>query len=599
MSFNNIFSTTTTGAMIFTGNTLGLSKASDSQNAGTSDSIGAFISTNSKINIPTYPSPPGTTLAYFSNSSSAVLNIPAESTILYAQLIWGGTYKVLGEDYTNYLDKPIDLTMPNDPSQTIKIYPEIQDSSFNYNDTYLYSNSANVTKYVTEALSGTYTVGSVVGTTSPTNNNNCCGWTLAVVYKNSILPYRNLNLFVGGDFIDPTSSSSIYISGFTTPSKGPTHGRLLVSALEGDANIPGDQVLFGPNTNNLTTLYGSNNPVNNFFGSQINNSEGLIDTLGTFGNQNQIVATSGNDIGTNISGGRQGLDITNINVTSALTASQTSAIIKFTTTNDTYLPNAVGTQIDINAPVFTITKSSTEDFVIPNNTVFSYSIAINNTGAIPATNCLLKDTLPQGLTFVPNSLTIDSKSSTANIEEGVNLNTIAAGATIKIAFNVTATNFPYDKSLYSNSVTLTYNFQSTNGSIQGLNQSNSLSTETSSFLLPPLLPNVQAITYKNTPVTGKLRAISSTTTISSYKLASNSTNGFSNVNLDGSWLYTPKVNFTGTDTFSASVTDSNGDSSACTITIIVKDIFKYQNPINLQVNKIIFPKVGVGSCHYV
>lgn len=597
MSFNNIFSATTTGAIIFTGNTLGLSKASNSQNAGNSDSIGAFISTNPKINIPTYPSPPGTTLAYFSNSSSAVLNIPAESTILYAQLIWGGTYKVSGQNYTNYLDNPIDLTLPNSSSEIIKIYPEIQDSSFNYNDTYLYSNSANVTKYVTEALSGTYTVGSVVGTTSPTSNNNCCGWTLAVVYKDSTLPYRNLNLFVGGDFIDPTSSSSISISGFTTPSTGPTEGKILVSALEGDANIPGDQVLFGPTANNLTPISGGNNPVNNFFGSQINNSKGLIDTLGTFGKQNQIVATSGNDIGTNISGGRQGLDITNIDVTSALTPSQTSAIIKFVTTDDTYLPNAVGTQIDINAPIFTITKSSTESFVIPNDAVFSYSIAINNSGAIPATNCLLKDTLPQGLTFVPNSLTIDSKPSNANIEEGVNLNTIANGATITISFNVTATDFPYDTSLYSNSATLTYNFQSTNGSIQGLNQSNSLSTETSAFLLPPLLPNVQAITYKNTPVTGKLRAISSTTAISSYKLSSNPTNGFSNVNLDGSWLYTPKVNFTGTDSFCASVIDSNGDSSICTITITVKDIFKYQNPINLQVNKIIFPKVGVESCH--
>ncbi|WP_050606692.1 Ig-like domain-containing protein [Clostridium niameyense] len=599
MSFNNIFSTTTTGAIVFTGNTLGLSKAPNSQNAGTSDSIGAFISTNSKINIPTYPYPPGTTLAYFSNSSSAVLNIPDESTILYAQLIWGGTYKVSGEDYTNYLKNPIDLTIPNSSSDIIKIYPEIQDSSFNYNDTYLYSNSANITNYVTEALSGTYTVGNVVGTTSPTNNNNCCGWTLAVVYKNSTLPYRNLNLFVGGEFIDSTSSSSISISGFTTPSTGPTHGRILVSALEGDANISGDQVLFGPDADNLNALSGTNNPVNNFFGSQINNSKGLMDILGTFGSQNQIVATTGSDVGTNIIGGRQGLDITNIDITSALTPSQTSATVKFVTTDDTYLPNAIGTQIDINAPVFTITKSSTEDFVIPNDTVFPYSITINNTGSIPANNCLLKDTLPQGLNFVPNSLTVDSKASTENIEDGVKLGTIAPGTTIKITFNVTATDFPYDKSSYSNSARLTYNFQSTIGFIQGLTQSNSLSTETSAFLLPPLLPNVQAITYKNTPVTGKLRAISSTTTISSYKLASNPTNGFSNVNLDGSWLYTPKVGFTGTDTFSTSVTDSNGDSSICTITIIVKDVFKYQNPINLKVNKIIFPKVGVESCHYI
>ncbi|KAA2301408.1 hypothetical protein FY526_25175, partial [Clostridioides difficile] len=57
---------------------------------GTQDSIGGFITTNTSLQYGTYPL--GTTSLYQGNSSAAILTLPAGSTVLYAELIWGGSY---------------------------------------------------------------------------------------------------------------------------------------------------------------------------------------------------------------------------------------------------------------------------------------------------------------------------------------------------------------------------------------------------------------------------------------------------------------------------------------------------------------------------
>src|SRR5215475_7653354 len=56
------FACNANGAITFTGNTLGLSKASGMNLPGTSDAIGAFTTTNTALQVGTYPK--GTTLAF-------------------------------------------------------------------------------------------------------------------------------------------------------------------------------------------------------------------------------------------------------------------------------------------------------------------------------------------------------------------------------------------------------------------------------------------------------------------------------------------------------------------------------------------------------
>src|SRR5262245_1743853 len=88
--------TITNGAITFTGNTLGLSKMINQNQPGTSDAIGAFTTVNTALKVGNFPA--GTTLTFSQNSSTANLNLLAGSTVLYAELTWGGTYSFGGQD---------------------------------------------------------------------------------------------------------------------------------------------------------------------------------------------------------------------------------------------------------------------------------------------------------------------------------------------------------------------------------------------------------------------------------------------------------------------------------------------------------------------
>ena len=113
-AYFNRFSCITNGAVTFTGNTLGLSKAVGLNQAGTSDAIGTFTTINTALQVPTYPS--GTTLAFAQNSARATLNLPANSTVLYAELTSGGTYGLGGPDVSGSGNRPHTPTDPWGPA---------------------------------------------------------------------------------------------------------------------------------------------------------------------------------------------------------------------------------------------------------------------------------------------------------------------------------------------------------------------------------------------------------------------------------------------------------------------------------------------------
>ena len=104
---------------------------------------------------------------------------------------------------------------------------------------------------------------------------------------------------------------------------------MLVTAQEGDSNIVGDRLRFGPNANATVALFGPRNPANNFFQSQICNDIGELDTTGTFGDLNQ-------PLGIALAVRRQGWDITNVNASASLVNNQTSATVRFVTNGDGY-----------------------------------------------------------------------------------------------------------------------------------------------------------------------------------------------------------------------------------------------------------------------
>jgi len=482
------------GAMTFIGNTLGLSKELCLNEPGTSDAIGAFTTTDPSQIVGTYPSattgdgsPGGTTLNWLNNGSSAVLSIPAGATILYAELCWGGSFGYCCEASTGgsgvdpncilqFADGPINFTTADGVVHPVTADPTTsmlsQNPAPNVQPFYCagnYTRSANVTNLFLAASlanpNGTYTVSGVPATVSGLDNtHNCAGWTLAIIYRDMANPHiNNMSIFVGAQQGSRAPLSlPAAVNGFcaaTATTLGP-QARLMVSCLEGDANKTGDMMMFGPNLLSLTALSGPNNPVNNFFASQINDDSGnLINTTGTFCLLNANPFTH-----TLISGGRQGYDITNVDCTSTIMPNQTTAVALGTTVGDDYTINAVGIQISVVSPVIVPIKKVNGQNSIESNIgdTVTFTITIDNTGLGGASNVFIQDILEPGLMLVPGTFKVNNVLvpgvTGGQLATGVSLGSINEMDIVTIEYNVMIIAKPISGNVFHNFATSPFDF---------------------------------------------------------------------------------------------------------------------------------------------
>lgn len=457
------------GGIVFTGNTLGLSKAANAASPGVLGSIGAFISLDTSLQVSTFPA--GTTLDYTKNGSAAVLNLPAGSTVLYAELVWGGLFRSSANDISALLDNPVEFITP---SGSNSIAPDVSTKQ-NFNITEegvtlgFYVRTANVTTLVKNAMNGTYSTGKVPALIEAidarTSETNHAGWTLAVVYENASLPLRDLTVWSGGVVVSPSvGSTDITLTDFITPDSLPVTGKLFVSAQEGDAVLENDRLLFGQDTASLTPLSGPNNPVDNFFASQINDENGALDTSGTFGTRNANAAA-----GTNTSGCRQGWDITAVDVSSRLSAGQTAAAVRFETDGDLYVPNCLALQIDSKGASLQVKKSVDKTYAEVGEEI-GYTLDIANTGSIEAETVVVGDLLPNDATLVPGSIKIDGTTYAGSLP--VTFGPLAAGASAKVEFSVRVDAIPAQNPIF-NVAQVVYTFSPFPGNtVTGVSNSN-------------------------------------------------------------------------------------------------------------------------------
>ena len=457
------------GGIVFTGNTLGLSKAANVASPGVLGSIGAFISLDTSLQVSTFPA--GTTLDYTKNGSAAVLNLPAGSTVLYAELVWGGLFRSSANNISALLDNPVEFITP---SGSNSIAPDVSTKQ-NFNITEegvtlgFYVRTANVTTLVKNAMNGTYSTGKVPALIEAidarTSETNHAGWTLAVVYENASLPLRDLTVWSGGVVVSPSvGSTDITLTDFITPDSLPVTGKLFVSAQEGDAVLENDRLLFGQDTASLTPLSGPNNPVDNFFASQINDENGALDSSGTFGTRNANAAA-----GTNTSGCRQGWDITAVDVSSRLSAGQTAAAVRFETDGDLYVPNCLALQIDSKGASLQVKKSVDKTYAEVGEEI-GYTLDIANTGSIEAETVVVGDLLPNDATLVPGSIKIDGTTYAGSLP--VTFGPLAAGASAKVEFSVRVDAIPAQNPIF-NVAQVVYTFSPFPGNtVTGVSNSN-------------------------------------------------------------------------------------------------------------------------------
>ena len=429
------------GAIVFTGNTLGLDRNGSNYSPGTSGSIGAFINSDSPneyngFGAYTIGRNGTSTTLWQSNKSEAFLSLPGGGNILYAELIWGGNVNVGNSNVSASKDVAVTFSTP---AGNYSISPS-SESLGNDNDAYIVR-SANVTGIIQLAGQGRYAVGGVPAAYGNNANSHVAGWTLAVVYENPTFPTRNLSIFVGAE---AGGASPAAVSGFCTPTSGLLKARALVTAMEGDAGITGDTFLFGPTSalGNGDRLSGPNNALTNFFGSQINNSNGALDTTGSFGTKNHSVNANGSS--SEVNGARHGWDITSVDTSNNLTYNQTSAFAQGTTTGDQYTIAGLALQIDLSAPRFStsgaLSADKTTTFV---GDEITYTVRLNNVGSAPADNAVVNSPVPPGMSFVSGSAVVNGVAKpSATLAAGISVGQVAANTIATVTYRLRVDTLP-------------------------------------------------------------------------------------------------------------------------------------------------------------
>lgn len=454
-----VFTANVRGGIATVGNTLGLfgtfNPPNPNQGFPPRDGIGAFITNNTALQFGSYPA--GTTSNWTQNSSSNILTLPTGSRVLAAFLFYGGTSINAAQNVTSATTGPVTLTSATGVSTSIT--PDnVTTLPGGFGNTEYHARK-DVTSLITG--SGTYTLAGVPGTLGLTvnlnsNENNSLGWTIVVAYSDpAVTEVRNITIWDVYESVLVNSPVNVTVSGFITPPLRTPKGKLFIGAASGDNYISGDKMKFGPNISSLITLSGPNNGAGNFFQSQINNDAGTLALTGTFGSSNQPYG--GSSTATGVGGTRQGWDKTAVDVSMGLRNNQTSALIQFFTEGDLYLPQYVGLQVELDAPIILPQKATSRTTAQVGN-IITYTITFTNVGNTNADSIVITDPVPNGTSYVAGSLTSNVAVTGTPLTNITLTNSLAPGQSVTISYNVRVTTALPNPNPIPNKATINYTF---------------------------------------------------------------------------------------------------------------------------------------------
>lgn len=440
MAIINRYNANLRGSVIMFGNALTLSK-------GGTDNITSI--TADKFSVAGSTPPNGsTTTDWTQNSSSVVVSIPSTATIKHAELNWAGSYTFLGGPPTVNANVSVSLKDSNGNTHSISPNPATYQTVANS----YYSHSVDITTIVQNSQSGIYTLSGLPGILG--NDLSHLGFVIVIAYEDPNESFRNINIWAGNEYVSSGLPSDIDISGFSTPITGTVNSKLILVSNGGQSNLIGETIKIGPNATNLSIINGPNNPANNFYCSQINNNAGNLDTTGTFGNKNCApnANPSLND--------RINFDCTRIDVSSFFSNNQTAARISITSTGDVAITTLVALQVDINSANFNIVTKTVDITSCRPGTELTYTTSFKNTGLADAENAKFLTTLPQGTSFVSNSLSINGTPSTSSpTSPGVSLGTLSNNVLTTVTYKLRVDSVPTSNP-FTNTAVVTYQFTS-------------------------------------------------------------------------------------------------------------------------------------------
>lgn len=352
------------------------------------------------------------------------------------------------------------------PAGTTAVTPTLSDSSS------AFWRAADVTSLVQAGVdiqpnNGQYITGAVPSRNNPNGRIIGTSWGLIVVYENTSLPFRYFNINTGIAFVSSSTQAIFNFTDFITPSSGPVSGFLLMNYVFGDL-IDAAQVRVGETAGSAVQIGNTSNPwdgqspysrINNMFPGNVLIADtndpniGLLDTRGTFGNLNINPYASTAPVAA-----RNIYDITGLDISNTLVNSQQSFY-----TNVTFAGSgsadilSESVQIDLNAPNITINKTVDTAFADIGD-ILNYTITLTNTGSLNADNLVVIDTIPNGTSFISDSIFVNGTNlPDANLENGINIGTVVPNQVILINFSLRVDSLPTPNPI-SNIATIQYSF---------------------------------------------------------------------------------------------------------------------------------------------
>lgn len=370
-AFSQRFSTNINGDLVLIGNaqlscTTGVANCAAAR-AGGAYNNNAFTMTNVDVDSD------GTTF----NSTSANLNMPAGSTVVFAGLYWSG-------QSTDVNRSRVLLRTPTSFGYSVINAAVLDTSSGN-----TYQGFRDITAIVNAAGSGSYTVANIITNTGAANLQ--AGWSLIVVFQHNSLPLRNHTVFDGLVYVNGVTIT-LPISGFLTPLSGPVTTRLGSVNYDGDYNTTGDRLRL--NAIDLTDVA---NPLNNFYNSTI--TDGGVNVT----SRNPSYANT------------LGVDVERVNVPAGVLGNgATSATMQITSPSgsEVFWQGVATFMTDLYVPIITpnILKTATDvnGGSLVAGDILRWTVSMTNTGLDSATNLTVTDPIPAEVTYSPGSLVITS-----------------------------------------------------------------------------------------------------------------------------------------------------------------------------------------------
>ncbi|QXV56260.1 DUF11 domain-containing protein [Amycolatopsis sp. TNS106] len=394
--------------------------------------------------IKTDPAAPGNT------ASAASLNVPAGAKVLNARLYWqfnpvasSGTSGDGNRGNQVSMKTPGSNAYQRITAETYDWFPATTTGGFP--TLYAYGGAADVTSLVANAGTGQYTVADIQAcqgqSISGTNLGCWGGWSLVVAYELPSEPLRYLQVWDGLQRVaggSTPSSATIALSGIKAPTSRQPNVELGIVAGDGDAPITGDYLQVGPDASSLQTIAmpaPGGVVTNNAFSSR-------IDRVTATGSGTNVTSRDPNPVN------NVGYDSRSIDITGKVPAGTTALQVKIGTVGDALYPQTIWLVTDALEPDLQITKANdpvgnTDDNppgYVTKGSEITYSFDVANrhadgsvTDLDTATNVVLTDTLPDGVTFVAGS---NPNCSAAGQLVTCNLRNLRPGQAQKVDFKV-------------------------------------------------------------------------------------------------------------------------------------------------------------------